>query len=163
MNPQRRHRLLLFIRMMYGGSRSMSFSFWQKWLSIAAGAVVAIGLFLALTGFLPYSEPVNRLINQTFWPGRAVSVETSDFQRWVYGILGATVAGWGVLLLFVARVPFKKKERWSRQAILVCLAVWFPLDTALSLYHGVYLNAAFNATLAMAIGLPAAITGRFFR
>jgi hypothetical protein len=57
--------------------------------------------------------------------------------------------------VFLARAPFKRRERWARDCIAAGIGLWFVLDTAISLYHGVYFNAlAVNVPLLVIVGLP---------
>ncbi|MGB6067906.1 MAG: hypothetical protein WBG50_24125, partial [Desulfomonilaceae bacterium] len=85
-----------------------------------------------------------------------------EFQQWVYGVWGATIAGWGAFMAFIAYYPFAQKERWAWNCIVTGLAIWFVLDTTLSIYHRVYFNAAFNTALLILAGLPLAATRKDF-
>ena len=71
-----------------------------------------------------------------------------SFQRFVYGVLGMTVAGWGVFFIYVARYPFRRRERWAWTCIFAGITLWFIPDTAISAYFGVYVNVALNVTIA---------------
>jgi cytochrome c oxidase assembly factor CtaG len=53
------------------------------------------------------------------------------------------IAGSYLLQAFVAAVPFARRERWAWWATLGSLALWFVVDSSLSLAHG----AAFNVLL----------------
>ena len=72
----------------------------------------------------------------------------------MYGVLGATLAGWGVFVAFIAHYSFKKKEKWAWNCILAGPLLWFVVDTAISLNFKVYFNAAFNTALFAAVVLP---------
>ncbi|HVO71423.1 MAG TPA: hypothetical protein VMT24_15340 [Aggregatilineaceae bacterium] len=98
-----------------------------------------------------------------FWDTKSVDGPTQDFQRWIYSALGATVAGWGVFLAFLAHTPFKRRERWARDCMAAGIGLWFVLDTAVSLYHRVYFNAlAVNVPLLLIVALPLWFTRREF-
>jgi hypothetical protein len=74
--------------------------------------------------------------------------------RFVTGVLGATMAGWGVLLGFILWRPFGERRRWAWWAVATSLGVWFALDTGLSCVSGYWENALLN-TVVVAAFVPA--------
>ncbi len=84
------------------------------------------------------------------------------FQHWIYGVWGATIAGWGVFLTFISYFPFRNKEKWAWNCLSLGLLVWFVLDTSISLFYSVYFNAAFNTALLILAGLPIFFTRKEF-
>jgi hypothetical protein len=48
----------------------------------------------------------------------------SSSQGWFYGVWGATIAGWGIFLIFMACIPFKQREKWACNCLVVGLGVW---------------------------------------
>jgi hypothetical protein len=80
------------------------------------------------------------------------------FQAWVYGAWGATVMGWGLTMLFMAWFPFGKCERWAWYSILVSVLFWFVLDTGISLWFGVIINALLNTTILVLVLIPLVFT-----
>ena len=140
-----------------------SFSFWQKWL-FAAGLTIAIfGFVMALVSGTPLFDLFNRQIDPAFWGANAVGDTARQFQQWIYGVWGATIAGWGIFVTYMARYPFNKKERWAWNCIVLGLAGWFVLDTWLSFYHKVYFNVAFNMGLFVLAMAPVVFTRKDFK
>jgi hypothetical protein len=140
----------------------LTFSFWHKWL-VAVGLVIALfGVLMALVSGTPLFDLFNRQIDPAFWGNGAVDGTARLFQQWVYGILGATIAGWGIFLTFIARYPFAKKEKWAWGCVLAGLSVWYILDTGLSALYKVYFNVAFNTILFVLVLLPLFFTRRDF-
>jgi len=140
-----------------------NFSFWQKWL-FAVGLLLAVfGLALAFFNQAPFFDFLfNNQINPVFWTDGQIAPETIRFQQWIYGVLGATIAGWGVTVAFLARHPFRNKERWAWNAIALGVTLWFITDTAISLYFRVYFNAAFNGVVFLAVVIPLALSRKYF-
>ena len=135
-----------------------SFLFWQRWL-VGVGALVALfGLFMALLNGTPLFALFNDRIDPVFWGGQAVPQAGLAFRGWVYGVWGATVAGWGILVAFIAMFPFKQRQRWAWNALLAAVGTWYLLDTGISLYFGVTFNALFNTLLLALAGLPLFMT-----
>ena len=140
-----------------------SFNFWQKWLFAVSSIMAALGLFIALFNRSQIFDCVfNNQINPTFWIENAVVPGIIDFQSWIYGVLGATVTGWGILMAFIAKYPFKEKQKWSWNCLALATILWFVVDTSISIYFRVYFNAVFNTILFLAITLPLLFTRRYF-
>ena len=139
------------------------FNFWQKWLFLVSLIMVALGLFIALFNRSQIFELIfNRQINPLFWKEGAVLPGTADFQSWIYGVLGATVSGWGILMAFIANYPFKEKQKWSWISLALAAVLWFVVDTSLSICFHVYYNAVFNTILFLAIAAPLLFTRKYF-
>ena len=109
---------------------------------------------MALFNRTPLFDVFNQQIDQAFWDSGQVPVGVTDFQGWIYGVWGATVAGWGIFLSFVAYFPFKQREKWASSCLVVGLGVWFVLDTAISWNYGVVFNVLFNTVVLFIIGIP---------
>ncbi len=139
-----------------------SFSFWQKWLLIVSLAVSVFGVTMALLSGTSLFALFNRQIDPAFWGTNAVGDSAKQFQQWIYGVWGATIAGWGIVLTYIAHHPFNRKERWSWSCLVLGLLVWFVLDTSLSVFYKVYFNAAFNTILLVLAGLPLMFTRKEF-
>jgi hypothetical protein len=138
------------------------FAFWQRWLMGVGVIIVAFGLFMAFFNQTPVFNLFNRQVNPVFWGTGMAPVEAGRFQNWAYGVLGATMAGWGVFFLFLAGQAFRRRERWAWNAILAGVLLWFVVDEYISVASGVYFNAAFNLVIVVLIGLPLIFTRRLF-
>jgi hypothetical protein len=139
-----------------------NFVFWQKWLYVVCIIISVFGILMGLLSGTPLFDLFNRQINPAFWGVNTVDNVTKQFQQWIYGVWGATIAGWGIILTYIASRPFMKKERWSWNSIAIGLLVWFVLDTSLSAFHKVYFNIVFNTLLLVLAGLPIAFTRKEF-
>ncbi len=139
-----------------------SFRFWQRWLFWASVATVGLGLMLVFF----QTEPMvgfPELVNQSLWGSDAMPAEVVTYHRFVHAVLGATIASWAVAFAFIAHHPFRARRRWAWTALASSLAVWFPLDTGMSLYFGVWPNALFNVSALVFLGLPLVFTRKAFR
>ncbi len=140
----------------------ISFSFWQRWL-LAIGIIITLfGVAMAILSGTPLFDLFNRQVNPAFWSTNPVGDAAIQFQQWLYGVWGATIAGWGIFVTYLARYPFNKKESWARNCITFGLTAWFILDTLLSFFHKVYFNVAFNAALYILAILPVVFTRKDF-
>jgi len=135
-----------------------TFLLWQKWLLIVCIFISVFGVLIAFLSGTPLFSIFNRQIDPAFWGVNAADAVAGRFQQWLYGVWGATIAGWGIVMSCVVHRPFKNKERWAWNALALGILVWFVLDTGLSIIHKVYFNVAFNTTLLVLAGLPMAFT-----
>jgi hypothetical protein len=125
--------------------------------------ITIFGLALAFLNQTPLFDMLfNDQINPVFWDSSTVDEEIKTFQRWTYAVLGATVAGWGVFMAFIAQYPFKAREKWSWNCLTSGLLVWFITDEIVSLYYQVYFNVLFNLVILLLVGLPLVITREYF-
>jgi hypothetical protein len=138
------------------------FTFWKRWLFIVGLIVTAFGILLAFFSGTMLFESFNSRIDHVFWGGAAVPQNVVAFQRWINGVLGGVVTECGMFLSFVAYYPFRRKEKWAWNCVLAALCVWFFIDTPISLYFKVYVNALFNLVLFIAILLPLVFTRQDF-
>ena len=140
------------------------FVFWQRWLFVVSVVIVLFGLALAFLNQTPvFDLAFNNQIDPVFWSSSELIAEMRAFQKWIYGVLGATVAGWGIFMAFVAEHPFKRRERWAWNCLGLGLLIWFLVDTGISLYFKVYFNAMFNTVLFLAGLIPLVFSRSEFR
>jgi len=138
------------------------FRFWQRWLFWASVSTAVLGVLLVFfdTRFLPLFPEA---MNEAFWGASTMPDEVVDYHRFTHAVVGATVASWAAILAFIAHYPFRAREPWAWWCVFVSLAIWFPLDTAMSLYFGAWPNAIFNLSALVFLGTPLVFTFRDFR
>ena len=134
------------------------FQFWQRWLFGCSLIITGFGLCMALLNQSPLFEIFNQQVEAVFWLAGPGTAGTQAFQSWIYGVLGATMAGWGVFFAFIAYYPFKAKESWSWPCLITGVSLWYLVDTTISLYHDFVFNAIFNTIFLVALLLPVIIT-----
>ena len=139
-----------------------AFPFWQKWLLIVGLIVAVFGGIMAFFSATPLFTVFNRQIDPAFWGGQAPDAAARQFQQWIYAVWGATIAGWGIFIAFIAHYPYRQKERWARNCLVLGLLVWYLLDTSLSAIYRVYFNLAFNTILLILTMLPIIFTRKDF-
>ena len=139
------------------------FDFWQRGLVIANIIFAIFGLLVAFAGDSFIFSMHNAKNLELFFGGQALSPEMAHYKKWIFGVAGGTIAGFHVLAYFVAKYPFKQKEKWAYNALLYALLSWFIVDSGLSIYHGVYHNVYLvNIVTLFGIGLPLLMTKRYF-
>lgn len=140
-----------------------SFGFWQKWLFGFGLYLTVFGLVMAFFSQSRLMDFVfNSQIDPTFWDSVEPSAPTLEFQAFIYGVLGATIAGWGIFIAFIAHYPFKEKEPWAWNCIATGLIVWFLVDTFVSIRFGVGFNVVVNTIFLLLALLPLIFTRKHF-
>lgn len=139
------------------------FNFWQKWLLFISLYLVLFGLVMAFFNQSPLMDlMLNNQIDPVFWPEGNPPDGGAAFQAFIYGVLGATIAGWGVFMAFLTRYPFKAREKWAWNCFAAGIAVWYIADTAVSLHYRVTFNVLFNTALLILAAPPLLFTRKDF-
>jgi len=140
-----------------------NFIFWKNWLMAVNLITIGIGLLIAFAGNSLLFEIHNEGTYHTFFDGNAPSEKMMAFKNWLFGIIGATIVGFHTLIVYIAKYPFARKEKWARNAIALAMTTWFILDSSLSFYYGADFNVYFiNIPSFTLIMLPVLLTWRCF-
>ena len=126
---------------------------WDRWLVAVLILVLLYGVALVVAGGFVGGEVFDRL---GFGPddGGVPEGEAGDYLRLVFGILGAVIAGWMVIAIALAIGPVRRRETWAWQALVASVALWFVLDTGLSVALGWWTHAWFNVGFGLALSPP---------
>jgi hypothetical protein len=137
---------------------------WWRWLLVVCVVVAVFGLMLAIAPGVFHSTLGQITYNSFFEHDAyaALSAGELTYQDWLMGVLGATMAGWLVMMGWLVAGPFRRGERWAWTAITLGMIVWFVLDTGTSLAHGVVFNAISNLGFLFGFGIPLVATYRHF-
>ncbi len=124
---------------------------WLVWLQVVLAVLFVYGLVLVVAG--SFAQSLFTLLG--FGPPASIeSTELTAYLRLPFAVLGAVMAGWAAMMLILVRGPLASGVRWALPALAVPLAVWFMLDTGMSLVLGYPTHALFNVPFALALGVP---------
>ncbi len=121
------------------------------WLQAVLAGVCIYSLILVLAGRTAGS------LFAWFGFGPDESIDTSavrEYLRLPFMVLGAVMAGWSLLMIQMVRGPLRDGSRWAWLMLVQSLALWFLLDTGMSLVLGYPTHALFNVPFAVALGIP---------
>ena len=134
--------------------------FWSRWLAVCSAIVLLFGAALVFV-----AGPMQALFESLYFTpntGTTLDVDAVAYTTFFQGVLGAVMMGWSVVLLYLARGPFRRGESSAWNTFALSLAVWFVADVAWSLWTGYWQNALLNAGLFVLFAIPLAATyGRF--
>ncbi len=137
-------------------------SAWDKLLLAVLGCVAAYAVALVVAG-----EQVSRLVFDPLGFGLErpgdLSGEAIDYIVFVYGVLGAVILGWMIVLIGIACGPLRRRERWAWWTVVTSSVMWFVADTGMSLAAGQPSHAAFNVAFLVLLGAPLVGIGRQLR
>jgi hypothetical protein len=76
--------------------------------------------------------------------------------QWESALYGAIMLGWGVTLVLVGKVAFRRNDQELKRALLLGLAVWLLVEAAASVWFGVWFNVGVDACVLILFGAPLA-------
>lgn len=118
--------------------RAGKFLFWQRWLVCTSILFALFGIIFAVYGDNPFFDLYNEALARIFWNTNQIPPRVEPFRAFIWAPLGGTIACCYTLLAYIAAYPFKRKERWARNAIAVSFGLWILLDSTAAIYYGVY-------------------------
>ncbi len=100
---------------------------------------------MALFNHTNMFEIMNMFIQSTFYADTSITSSAASLQQWMIGVFGATMAGWGIMMLYLIKHSLQNKELWAWNAMLISLIVWFSIDMVVSIHFKVFFNVLVNA------------------
>lgn len=116
------------------------------------------GLVFAFANGTALFSAFNAQIDPVFWPGPGADAAALAFRGWIYGVLGATMIGWGMMMFFLALHGLAARQTWVRNAIAASIPAWYVVDTYISWAARVYFNVIFNTVVLLLVMLPVFFT-----
>lgn len=139
------------------------FLFWQKWLTYVNIMIVLLGVFIALFSNSIIFKLHNSGTKEVFFDGQEFTPEVLNLKNWLFGIIGGTIAGFHILMVFISEYAFKRKEKWAYRALWLGLLTWFVIDSGISYLYGATHNIVIiNLVALILIGLPLFMTRKQF-
>lgn len=135
--------------------------FHTRWLVAVLSGTCAMGLVFMLLPAIT-EQFFDALIFSGGRSKASFSPEARSYIRFVYGVLGAVIAAWALLMLLVVSGPFRRGERYAWNWLALSFGGWFVVDTSFSLLSGFWENALFNCGFLLLFAPPLIATRRNF-
>lgn len=89
--------------------------------------------------------------------------KASEEIKFLMAVFGPTIASWGVFFYALVKAFFRSPALGTWWALVMSIVVWAPMDSALSIYYGLYPAVALNAAVAsLFLGLLFSVRGLIF-
>jgi len=135
---------------------------WRQWIWVWCAVTIALGLALAGAA-VPATDTGAR-----FYYGLISGLDFghSYFEapgmRFTCSVLGAVLVGWGVTIIgYIRASDTVGSQAW--RMISLAMAIWFLVDSALSIATGFPLNAAANTVFLVTYLVPVLASGVLHR
>ena len=140
-------------------------TFWSRWLVAVSFISMVLGVVLALAPGVTHSTMGVFVYDTIAGEGAFAALTESDLavQNMLYGILGAVMVSWMIVIGWLAYIPFRRGERWAWLAIGVSVFASFVIDSTVSATNGMPMNVLFNIGFLILFGIPLLATYRQFR
>ncbi len=106
------------------------------WFLIASVVLVLFGLLYVFFGLKILPVPHKVLLS------------------WESALYGAIMTGWGVTLLLIGRIAFRRDDAELKRALLMGLVVWLAIEAAASVWFGVWFNAGVDVAVLALFAVP---------
>ena len=129
------------------------------WMTGWCGAVGLLGLILVGGGFEVTSSPVRILFDFLNSSGE---LDLNPYMRFSLAILGAVTIGWSLTLMVVIQAANQLEKRVSKpiwMGITTSIAIWYAIDSILSIATGFWLNAVSNTIFSATFLIPVIRSG----
>jgi hypothetical protein len=126
-------------------------SFWITWLQVVLAVLFVYALVLVFAGSVAGSI----FSALGFGPPSPIATDgVGSYLKLPFMVLGAVLAGWSLMMIQIVRGPLRDGSNWALPALVRSLALWFVLDTGMSVVLGFPMHALFNVPFAFALGFP---------
>jgi hypothetical protein len=134
---------------------------WWYWLIFAAFSVIVFSLGMVIAPNLVQEKLFDAMFFSSTQIQTVLSNTAVSYILFTYRVLGAVMVGWMISLLFILAGSFRRGQREGWVAMTGSIAVWFLLDSGVSISVGYWQNAVFNVIFFVLFIIPLAAT--FYR
>ena len=117
------------------------------WFRVVTIILILFGLLYVFFGLRVFSDNVALIPHDVLLP-------------WESALYGAVLLGWGVTLLLVGRVAFRRNDPELKRALVLGLATWLAVEAAASAWFRVWFNVGVDLVVLVLFGIPLLSTGR---
>jgi hypothetical protein len=111
------------------------------WFKVVSVILILFGLLYVFFGLKIFSENVPLIPPNVLLP-------------WESALYGAIMLGWGVTLLLIGQIAFKRDDTELKRILLIGLAVWLLAEGAASAWFGVWFNVGVDAAVLTLFAVP---------
>lgn len=131
----------------------------RQFLSLLAILHIIVGLILP---FIANTRLFNYYNEKMLVAFNTSSIESLELGKFMIGILGPSIASWGVLFLFLVQHAYRTGSSTAWITMIIAIVGWSIYDMALSVYAGVYLNLLIDCFVMSLLLIPLILTKSHF-
>lgn len=128
----------------------MSHQFHKFWLKITAIVVGSFAPVFFLGTMISTMEPARLTLDLLSWPLDGATTYASPDTRFLSGLTGGFLLGWGVMIWCLSIWVYDKAPEAVRRSVLIGVIAWFILDSTGSVASGNASNVFFNSIVLLA-------------
>jgi hypothetical protein len=113
------------------------------YLTAVAGSVIVFAALMMVTRLVTDGLFNWMFFGETGEPA-GFSADAIDYYRVIYGVTGAVMIGWFLLVIWVVRGPLANGVAGAWAALVASIGGWFLIDSTFSLASGFWENAVLN-------------------
>lgn len=141
---------------------SGKFLFWQLWLFYTSLLFAAASL--SITFLKPIHAKYEQLLERQMFNNEELHQDSERIISFMRGPYGSTIACTYILLAYIAAFPFRRRERWARNSIIIAFGVWVLIDTLFCVAYRMYFQAiVLNGLSLIQKALPIIFTWKHFK
>ncbi len=122
-------------------SSHMNHRVFTAWFRAVSIILILFGLLYVFFGLRIFSDIVVVIPHDVLLP-------------WESALYGAIMVGWGVTLLLIGRIAFRREDPELRRTLLAGLAVWLTIEAAASAWFGIWFNVGVDIAVLGLFGVP---------
>ena len=111
------------------------------WFHIVTVILIGFGLLYFFFGLKIFSN-------------NAPLIPPSVLLDWESALYGAIMLGWGVTLLLLGRIAFKRGDKELKRVLFIGIAVWLVFEAVASAWLGVWFNVGVDVAVATLFAVP---------
>jgi hypothetical protein len=112
------------------------------WMQVVSIILVLFGLLYTFFGLKVFSGSHYQL------------VQRDVLLNWESALYGAIMTGWGITLLLVGRVAFRRNDHELKRLLFIGIATWLVIEAGASIWLGVWPNAGVDLAVAILFAIP---------
>ena len=73
---------------------------------------------------------------------------------WESALYAAIMIGWGMTLMLIGRIAFRRDDAELKRALIIGSSVWLAIEAVASLWLGVWMNAGVDVAVLALFSVP---------
>jgi len=111
------------------------------WFRVITVILIGFALLYIFFGLKIFSDKIALIPHDVLLP-------------WESALYGAIMLGWGVTLLLLGRIAFKRDDKELKRVLLTGLAVWLLVEAVASAWFGVWFNVGVDIVVLLLFAVP---------